>query len=92
MDPKTDVVAAAYATCKVIQSSGYAPECEVSGWNGTVDAVIDTSSSEARKICAGMVELVAVQTRAFSSAGRIWQLRIFSPYSGDHPVAVCHLR
>jgi hypothetical protein len=87
-----DEIDAAYALCQVFQNTGLAPECEVSGWSGTVDVRLDTNSTEARKICVGTVDMIAQQTDAFAKAPRTWQLRILSPYSGDHPLAACDLR
>ncbi len=84
-----DVVSDAYGLCRTFEATGLSTECEVSGWNSTVDVTIDTSGGEARKICAGVVEMMAEKTRSF--AGK-WKLRIFSPYSGDRPIAVCTLR
>jgi hypothetical protein len=87
-----DEVDAAYAVCQSLMNTGLVSECEVSGWEGAVDAWLDTNSAEARKMCAGMVELFAQHTDAFAKAPRTWRLRILSPYSGDHPLAVCDLR
>jgi hypothetical protein len=69
--------------------SGVATECEVKGWGSTVDVRIDTTGTEARKMCPAMVNLLAQQKLSF--AGK-WKLRIFSPYRGDHPIAVCTLK
>jgi hypothetical protein len=81
---------AADTVCEIIMNSGMASECEVSGWDSAIDFWVDTSSVEARKLCALMTPWIAEQTDAF--AGRTWQMRIFSPYTGDHPLAVCDLR
>ena len=84
-----DVVNDAYGLCATFEATGLSTECEVSGWSSTIDVTIDTSGGEARKICAGVVKMMAEKTRSF--AGK-WKLRIFSPYSGDRPIAVCTLR
>ena len=86
-----DEVQAAYAVCKIVMNTGLASECEVSGWDGAVDFWVDTSSAEAREMCALMTPWIAEQTDAFANAGRTWRMRIFSPYTGDHPLAVCAL-
>jgi hypothetical protein len=84
-----DVIDDAYRLCKAMDDTGLATQCEVEGWGSTVDVTIDTNGAEARKICAGVVKVMAKQTRTF--AGK-WKLRIFSPYSGQRPIAVCTLR
>lgn len=84
-----EVVEDAYRLCVTFEKTGMSTECKVSGWGSTVDVTIDTNGGEARKICVGVVEMMAKQTRNF--AGK-WKLRIFSPYSGERPIAVCTLR
>lgn len=84
-----DVIDDAYRLCKAMEATGLTTECEVKGWGSTVDVTIDTNGSEGRKICAGVADMMAKQTRTF--AGK-WKLRIFSPYSGQRPIAVCTLR
>lgn len=84
-----DVIDDAYRLCKAMEATGLTTECEVKGWGSTVDVTIDTSGSEGRKICAGVADMMAKQTRTF--AGK-WKLRIFSPFSGQRPIAVCTLR
>ncbi len=83
-----DVVDDAYRLCSALEGTGLTTECEVKGWGSTVDVRIATSSSEARKICSGVVDMMAKQTRSFNGK---WKLQIFSPYSGDHPIATCTL-
>jgi len=84
-----DVIDDAYRLCKAMEGTGLTTQCEVKGWGSTVDVRIDTNGAEARKICAGTADMMAKQTRTF--AGK-WKLQIFSPYSGDRPIAVCTLR
>jgi len=60
-------------------------ECDVNGRN--IDARIDTTGTEAEKICAGAGSLLMGVTN-FTEP---WQLRIFSPFSGNHPLATCSL-
>jgi len=85
-----DVVDDAYKVCAAMENTGLTTSCKVDGWKGAIDVRIDTSSTEARKICEGVAEMMAQQTGSFRD-GR-WKLQIFSPYSGDQPVAVCKLR
>jgi hypothetical protein len=47
-----------------------------------------TSTAAARRICSGLVDMVADKAKSFDGK---WKLRIFSPYSGDHPTTVCTL-
>ena len=84
-----DVIDDAYRVCKAMEGTGLTTRCEVKGWGSTIDVRIDTNGAEARKICAGVANQMAKQTRTF--AGK-WKLQIFSPYSGDQPIAVCTLR
>ena len=86
---QADAVDDAYRLCAALEGTGLTTECEVKGWGSSVDVRIDTSSSEARKICTGAADMMAQKTRSF--AGK-WKLRIFSPYSGEHPIAICNLR
>jgi hypothetical protein len=83
-----DVIDDAYKLCSALEGTGLTTECEVKGWGSTVDVRIATSGSEARKICSGVVDMMAKQTRSFKGK---WKLQIFSPYSGDHPIATCTL-
>jgi hypothetical protein len=79
----------AHALCEVMEHSGITTECTVNAWRSTVDARIPTTSREARKMCVGMADVLAQRKIGFE--GR-WKLRIFSPYSDDHPIAVCPLK
>jgi hypothetical protein len=79
----------AHALCEVMEQSGLTTECTVNAWRSTIDARIPTTTREARKMCVGMADGLAQRKIGFE--GR-WKLRIFSPYSGDHPIAVCQLK
>jgi hypothetical protein len=72
--------------CRAIESTGMSTECSLG--RKTVDVRLNTDAAKAREICAGMVEAIAQKTRF----GGEWKRRIFSPYSGDHPIAVCTLK
>ena len=87
--PQRTIVEDAYSVCDAMKGTGLITTCEVRYFNQTIDVRIDTPGSEAREMCAGIVPMVAQQTRRF--AGN-WNLQIFSPDSGDHPIAVCNLR
>jgi hypothetical protein len=72
--------------CSAFERTGLITACDVSAWGSTIDVRIATS--EARKICSGVVDMRAQQTRSFRGK---WKLRIFSPYSGEHAIATCDL-
>lgn len=85
-----DAVDSAYLLCQVIDNTGLSSQpCEVSGWSGTVTATIDTTSGEARIMCAGMASQLRAKGILFS--GRQWTLQIKSPYSGGNSIAYCNL-
>jgi hypothetical protein len=72
-----------------MEQTGLTTGCEVRGWKQFVDVRIDMGSSEARKTCAGVAEMMSRMTNGFK--GQSWKLRILSPYSGDQAIAVCRL-
>jgi len=82
-------VEAAFMLCSAMKNTGLTTECEVKGWGSSVDVRMDTNGEEARKICVGVVKMMAAKTNAFNGK---WELRIFSPFSGEHPIASCTLR
>jgi hypothetical protein len=85
-----DAVTDAFALCSVFDGAGLVTEpCEVSGWGSSVDVRIDTSASEARIMCAQVVDMVHGKGLRF---GGTWTLKIRSPYSGDNTIAYCTLR
>lgn len=82
-------VRAAYALCSVVDSTGLGSQpCEVSGWNSSVTATLDMSSSEARKVCAQVAALLKQKGISFDAG---WTFQIRSPYSGDNTIAYCDL-
>ena len=45
----------AFKFCSVLDGTGLLSKpCKVSGWSQSIDVSIDTSSSEARRICTGI--------------------------------------
>ncbi len=76
----------AFKVCQAFTNTGLTTECDVGGFESTIDVRMDMNSEEARKTCIGAVELVSKKIQSLS--GR-WKLRIFSPYSGEHPIATC---
>ena len=84
-----DVIDDAYHLCNALEATGATSECEVKGWGSTVDATIDTNSSQAKQLCGGVAKMMSKQTNSFSGK---WKLRIFSPFSGNRPIASCVLK
>jgi hypothetical protein len=82
-----DAVDAAFGVCDMMGNTSVVSECDVQGWGSTVDVTIDTVGTEAIEMCSDTTTLIAARTSLFSGKG--WQLRIFSPYSGDRPLASC---
>lgn len=85
-----DVIDHAMRLCRSMEGTGLTIQCEVQGWGSTVDATIDTNATDARTLCLGVAELMAKETNGVF-AGK-WNLRIFSPYNGARPIAICPLR
>jgi len=83
-----DVIDDAYKLCSTLEGTGLTTGCKVNRRGSTVDVRIATSGSGARDICSGVVDMMAKQTRSFKGK---WKLQIFSPYSGEHPIASCTL-
>lgn len=82
-------VASAYRICQAVDNTGLASEpCSVSGWGSSINIRMDMDSANARTTCAGMVDLAHKENLYFD---RGWTIRIYSPYSGDHPIATCSL-
>ncbi len=82
-------VESAYAVCGVVDAAKIASSpCEVSGWDSAVKMTIDVRAGEARQICDELT--TAAQQRKWIF-GRGWTIQIFSPYSGDKPIAYCTL-
>ena len=84
-----DSVGNAYGLCGVFDGTGLLSEpCSVSGWHSAVDVTMDTSAGEARKICAGVAQMMRKEGVRFDPG---WKIRIYSPYSGDNSIAQCNL-
>lgn len=85
-----DAVDYAYALCTTMKKTGDVTQCKVNitPHGNSVDATIDTSGEEAKKICTEVASEMAKKTRVF--AGK-WELRIFSPYGQEGPISACTL-
>ena len=74
-------MAAARKVCAAFESTGELTEkCSVSGYN--IDIHVDLTTEYAQALCTN------ISLRDVLKDPR-WTVRIFSPYSGDHPVATC---
>lgn len=88
-DGSSKSVASAYRVCQAIDKTGMASEpCVVRGWESIVEVHLDMDGANARSTCAGMVSMVHQQSLYFDPG---WTIQIFSPYTGDHPIATCSL-
>jgi hypothetical protein len=67
-------------------------KCSISAWNSTLDISIDMTADDARKLCEQLPTLLAKNKPDLPLAlDDAWQLRIFSPYSGERTIATCDL-
>lgn len=79
----------AYSVCSVFDRTGLLSEpCSVSGWHSAIDVKMDTSGTEARKICDGVVRMIHQKGIRFAKG---WKIRIYSPFSGKSTLAQCSL-
>lgn len=83
-----DVVNVGMFFCNSLLAQGVATECDVSGWQQSINMTIDTTSSEAGIFCNDGAKMIAAR-----SSGEIagWKVQIYSPYSGEHPIAACEI-
>jgi hypothetical protein len=86
-----DAVDDAFDLCNFTKSTE-AIECKVSGGDSQVDVRLDVSGAEARRYCTAVSSIMIQRGHSFKGANGVWQLRIFSPYSGDHAIAICDLK
>ena len=84
-----DVIDDAFAACRAFKGTQMVSECDVRGGRSSIDIRVDTNGQEAQKICVQAAEVLAKRTSNF---GGKWTLRVFSPFSGDHPLATCALK
>ncbi len=83
-----DVIDDAFILCDAMKANKLTTQCSVVGKNRTIDVTIDIDGAGAREICAGTVRTMAKHTDRFAGE---WTLQIFSPYSGQRPIATCVL-
>jgi hypothetical protein len=88
-DSKTSV-ASAMSLCAIFDNMGVlSDKCKISGWNSAVEISLDASGREAAKICRDAAKNFAKVGLTFDPG---WQLKIYSPFSGDKTIAVCDIR
>ncbi len=80
-------VSDANAVCSAIRSTDFALRCTVSSSLKTINLTINTTASEARKMCAGVREEIRPYTRRLGN----WALRIYSPLDSTRHLASCSL-
>ena len=73
--------------CAKIEGLGIAPQCDISGLHDTMNLYKDVSTPGAEIICQQIVQVTLQRGWHFGD----FQLKVFSPFSGDHPLAVCKL-
>ncbi|WP_139693308.1 hypothetical protein [Aeromonas sobria] len=89
LSANADTIDSAFKLCYALDSTGVlSQECEVDGGSSTVKATLDMSSKEARKLCAGTIELAKQNDIVFDDG---WKLKIYSPYSNGNSIAMCRL-
>jgi hypothetical protein len=70
-----------------LRPKDYVTECTVNAGAATVDVrmAVAMNFEQAREMCRVVARVVLVVEPG-------WRVRLFSPYSGDHPIAVCPLK
>lgn len=91
--PAADPSAYDYARliCKALEQSG-ATTCDVNSnvfSTSTIEATLATSPSSASLTCNELAAIMRSKTRAFEA--KEWKILIFSPFSGNRPIAACKL-
>lgn len=85
------IVDEAYGICAILTSVG-ATTCdvEVNIFSASyIDATVPTNVADAQKVCANFMRLTREPGSPF--IGRGWKLKLFSPFSGNRPIAACTL-
>jgi hypothetical protein len=78
----------AHRLCSALEKTGLTGGCKVRVLSSRIDVRIDTTPSEARKMCTMIVNMMSDYTHSF---GGQWQLRILSLYSERNALALCPL-
>lgn len=81
----------AKAICTLLEGAG-ATTCEVNSnifSTSTIEATLATSPKDASQSCRFIASTMRSKTNAFQSKN--WKILIFSPFSGNRPIAACEL-
>jgi hypothetical protein len=73
--------------CAELRHHDVVTECTVNASAAAVDVrmALAMSFEQAREMCGVVARVVLVVEPG-------WRVRLFSPYSGEHPIAVCPLK
>ncbi len=80
----------ALALCETLKLFYIISECAPDAQKRTIEIRVDTNSREATEMCTITSNAVAKASSLKTLKGK-WQVQIFSPFSGEHPLAVCRL-
>lgn len=78
----------AQRVCVVINSMGSTIECAVNAPEHAVDLTGTESVDDAEELCSTFSTMAAMVTTTMSAD---WNMRVFTPESGETPAAVCSL-
>lgn len=81
----------AKSICTLLEGAG-ATTCEVNSnifSTSTIEATLATSPTDAAQSCRYIAATMRAKTNAFQSKN--WKILIFSPFSGNRPIATCEL-
>lgn len=84
---ETRTIDAARDVCVSVNATRRVSDCKIVRWTRTVNFSLDTTATEAAKVCAGAAG-EAARSGEFSRQG--WTIRIYSHYA-IAPIATCHL-
>lgn len=65
----------------------FSKPCDVNGWGPSVDVWVDMTGAQAAEYCRVVVGIVAEAGLKLSG----WELRIYSPFSGENTIGYCKL-
>lgn len=88
-DEAKESVDNAFTLCRFLDRTGSLSEpCHVSGWNASVTISVDSTATEAVKLCPAIKQMLQENQMKFGSR---WTMKVTSPYSGDKAIATCRL-
>ena len=89
--PQPSAYEYAHVVCKAFEQAG-ATTCDVKSnilSDSTIETTLATSPASAVLTCNEMAAIMRSKTRAFEEKN--WKILIFSPFSGNRPIAACKL-